>query len=91
MKNAVEDPDLGSAVGVDYMMLAGNVACAWLMGRAAIAAQKHIDAGSGDHFYANKIKTAVFFAEHILPRSEAQVVMVKAGSASVMAIDADIF
>ena len=91
LQNAVEDPDLGGAVGVDYMMLAGNVTCAWLMGRAAIAAQKHIDAGSSDHFYANKIKTAVFFAEHILPRSEAQVVMVKTGSSSVMAIDAESF
>ena len=91
LQNAVEDPDLGSAIGVDYMMLAGNVVCAWLMGRAALAAQKHIDAGSSDRFYPQKIKTALFFAEHILPRSEAQVVMVKSGSASVMAIDVDSF
>lgn len=91
LQNVTEDPDLGSAVGVDYMMLAGNVVCAWLMGRAALAAQKHIDAGSSDHFYPHKIKTALFFAERILPRSEAQAVMVKSGSASVMAIDADIF
>jgi acyl-CoA dehydrogenase len=91
LQNVAEDPDLGSAIGVDYMMLAGNVVCAWLMGRAALAAQKHIDAGSSDHFFPHKIKTAVFFAERILPRSEAQAVMVKSGSASVMAIDADIF
>jgi len=91
LQNVTEDPDLGSAVGVDFMMLAGNVVCAWLMGRAALAAQKHIDGGSSDHFYQHKIKTALFFAERILPRSEAQAVMVKSGSASVMAIDANSF
>ncbi len=91
LKNAAGDPDLGSAVGVDYMMLAGNVACAWLMVKAALAAQRHIDAGSSDLFYSNKIKTALFFARHILPRSTGQLQMVKAGSASVMAIDADVF
>ena len=91
LQNAPTDPDLGSAVGVDYLMLAGNVVCAWLMGKAAVAAQKHIDAGNSDDFYAHKINTAVYFAEHILPRSEAQAVMVKSGSASIMAIDADRF
>ncbi len=91
LQNIAEDPDLGSAVGVDYMMLAGNVACAWLMGKAALAAQRHIDAGSSDPFYPHKIKTALFFARHILPRSASQLQMVKAGSASVMAIDADVF
>ncbi len=91
LQNSATDADLGSAVGVDYMMLAGNVVCAWLMGKAAVAAQTHIDAGSSDDFYAHKIKTAVYFAEHILPRSEAQAVMVKTGSASIMAIDADRF
>jgi len=91
LQNAGEDPDLGSAVGVDYMMLAGNVTCAWLLGKAALAAQKHIDAGSNDLFYPHKISTALFFAEHILPRSAGQLQMVKAGSASVMVIDADVF
>ncbi len=91
LQNVTEDPDLGSAVGVDYMMMAGNVACAWLMGKSALAAQRHIDAGSSDLFYGHKIKTALFFAEHILPRSAGQLQMVKAGSASVMAIDADVF
>jgi hypothetical protein len=91
LQNVAEDPDLGSAIGVDYMLLAGNVACAWLMGKAALAARKHIDAGSNDTFYPHKISTACFFAERILPRSEAQLQMVKSGSASVMAIEPDFF
>ena len=88
LQNIEDDPDLGSAVGVDYLMLAGNVIGAWLMGKSAIAANKHINAGNDDLFYTHKISTAVFFAEHILPRSEAQLVMVKSGSASVMSIEA---
>jgi len=91
LQNAAADPDLGSAVGFDYLMLAGNVVCAWLMGRAAIAAQKHVGAGSNDSFHTHKIRTAVYFAEHVLPRAQSQALMVKAGSASVMGIDADVF
>ncbi len=91
LQQAAEDPDLGSAIGVDYMLLAGYVVAAWLMARAAIAAQRHIDDGSSDTFYAHKIKTALFFAERILPRSEAHRIMLRAGSASAMAIDADAF
>ena len=91
LQHAADDPYLGSAVGVDYLLLAGNVACAWLMGRAALAAARHIEAGSSDPFHAHKIRTARFFAERILPRAEAQLRMVRAGSASVMAIGADEF
>ena len=72
-------------------MLAGNVAGAWLMAKAALAAQRCIDEGDGDSFYAHKIATARFFAERILPRSLSQRDMVKAGSAAVMAIAADAF
>ncbi|MEM7565299.1 MAG: acyl-CoA dehydrogenase [Pseudomonadota bacterium] len=88
---AAADPDLGSAVGVDYMMLAGNVIAAWLMGQSAVTALRHLAESGDDPFYAEKIKTAVFFAERILPRAEAQLLMVKAGSSSVMAIEADDF
>jgi hypothetical protein len=91
LQNAVEDPDLGGAIGVDFMMLVGNVVCGWLLARSAIAAKKHMDAGSSDEFYPNKVKTARYFAEHILPRSEALSTVVQAGSASSMSIDAEIF
>jgi acyl-CoA dehydrogenase len=91
LDNAAADPDRGSAVGVDYLMLAGHVVGGWLMGRAAMAAQRHIEAGSQDGFYRRKINTAVYFAERVLPRSQSLATMVAAGSASTMAIDADQF
>ncbi len=89
--HAAEDPNLGSAVGVNYLMLAGYVVCGWLMARSAIAAQKHIDNGSSDDFFENKIKTATFYVEHLLPRSQGLLTTVKAGSASTMSIDVDAF
>ena len=87
--NVSDDPDRGSAIGVDYMMLAGFVTGAWLMGRSALAANRHLQAGSNDEFYRSKISTAIYFAERILPRSQSLASMIAAGSASTMAIDAD--
>ncbi|MDH5356423.1 MAG: acyl-CoA dehydrogenase C-terminal domain-containing protein, partial [Gammaproteobacteria bacterium] len=91
LANLSNDPNLAGAIGVNYQMLAGNVACGWLMARSAIAAQQQIDAGSDDIFYQNKIKTAVYFAEQILPRSEGLQTMIKTGAGSIMSIDVDNF
>jgi len=91
LENAADDPDRGSAIGVDYLMLAGYVTGGWLMGRAAMAAQRHIDSASQDGFHRRKIKTAVYFAERILPRSQSLASMIAVGSASTMAINADEF
>ena len=82
---------LGNAIGVNYMMMAGHVVCAWLMARAALAAQARIDAGASDDYYRKKINTAIFFAEHILPRSEGLATMIRAGKASIMSIGAEDF
>lgn len=91
LKNAADNPTLAGAIGVNYQMLIGNVVCGWLMARSAIAAQIHIDAGDSDKFYVNKVKTAVFFAEQILPRSLGLQATVKAGDKNIMSMDVDAF
>jgi acyl-CoA dehydrogenase len=91
LQEAANDPDLAGAISVNYLMLLGNVVCGWLMAKSAIAAKQHIDAGSDDEYYRNKIKTATFFAEHILPRVEGLKYSVRAGSGSVMSISVDNF
>jgi alkylation response protein AidB-like acyl-CoA dehydrogenase len=91
LAQASDDPYLGGSIGVNYMMQAGNVIAGWLMARSAVLAQQHIDAGESDVFYSSKITTALFFAEHILPRSEALKITVQAGSGGVMGIDVDAF
>ncbi|MFT5658886.1 MAG: alkylation response protein AidB-like acyl-CoA dehydrogenase [Gammaproteobacteria bacterium] len=90
-EHAADDPYLAGSIGVNYLMLAGNVIGGWLMAQSAVAAQRHIDAGDDDAFYRNKISTAVFYVEHILPRSEGLQRTVQAGSNSTMAIAVDSF
>lgn len=91
LAHATSEPNLGSAIGVNYQMLIGNLVCGWLMARSAIAAQKQLDAGSEDVFYQNKIKTAVYFAEQVLPRCEGLQTIVKTGADSIMSIAVEDF
>ena len=88
LQNAFEKPHLAGAVGNNFQLLIGNVAGGWLMARAAIAAQTAIENGSTGRFFVNKIKTALFFAEQILPRCDSLSRIVKSGDDSIMAIDA---
>lgn len=81
------DPDLPGSIAVNYMMLVGYVVTGWLMAKSAIAAKRIIDRGSNDIFYRNKISTATFFCEHIVPRAEGLKSTVLSGSVSTMSID----
>jgi len=91
LQEASNDVDLAGSISVNYLMLMGNLVCGWLMARAAVAAKQHLDAGADDEFYRNKIKTATFFAEHILSRCEGLKYSVQAGSGSVMSISIEDF
>ncbi|MCP4488187.1 MAG: acyl-CoA dehydrogenase [Gammaproteobacteria bacterium] len=91
LSQAVEDPYLTGAIGVNYQMLVGNVVCGWLMARSAVVARAAIDSGSSDNFYTNKIKTAVYYAEQILPRCAGLQGIIKSGSDSIMSIEVDEF
>jgi alkylation response protein AidB-like acyl-CoA dehydrogenase len=91
LQEASNDVDLAGSISVNYLMLMGNLVCGWLMARAAVAAKRHLDAGADDEFYRNKIKTATFFAEHIMSRCEGLKYSVRAGSGSIMSIDIDSF
>jgi len=91
LQEASNDVDLAGSISVNYLMMMGNLVCGWLMARAAAAAKQHLDAGADDEFYRNKIKTATFFAEHILSRCEGLKHSVRAGSSSIMSIGIEEF
>ncbi|MCZ6724191.1 MAG: acyl-CoA dehydrogenase [Gammaproteobacteria bacterium] len=91
LEQAPDNPELAGSIAVNYLMLVGNVVGGWLMAKSAIAARRQLAAGADDDFYRNKINTAIYFAEHILPRSEAQRHTIQAGSSSVMSIAVDSF
>lgn len=76
-----------SAGAVPYLRLWGVTAGGWLMARAALAAKADLDAGAGEaQFLRDKIVTAQFYGERILPRAMAYEAETTAGAASLMAI-----
>jgi len=80
------------AGSVTYLKLAGIVLGGWQMARAALAAQKRLDAGEGDaSFYRAKIGTARFFADHILSQAPGLRTSIVDGAAGVLALEIEQF
>jgi alkylation response protein AidB-like acyl-CoA dehydrogenase len=80
------------AGSVPYLKLAGIVLGGWQMARAALAAQKKLDAGEGDAaFYRAKLTTARFFADHILSQATGMRHSIIEGSAGVLDLPVDQF
>ncbi len=72
LANSAKSPSLA----YNFLMLFGNSVSFWLLVKLAAAAQKHIDQGSSNPFYAQKIKTASFFSSQILTRNLAYLASV---------------
>ncbi|MFP5441941.1 MAG: acyl-CoA dehydrogenase C-terminal domain-containing protein, partial [Gammaproteobacteria bacterium] len=84
---AQKDPNAIGAASVDYLELFGLVTYAWLWLRMmAIAAPK-----ASDDFYKAKLATGRFYFQRLLPKSEALAVQLRAGSKSLMELDAGLF
>ncbi|WP_313706808.1 acyl-CoA dehydrogenase [Massilia sp.] len=80
------------AGSVLYLKLAGIVLGGWQMARAALVAQRKLDAGEGDAaFLRAKIATARFFADHILSQADGMRSAIVEGSAGVLALDVEQF
>jgi len=89
MKSDIKGVFSGS---VPYLKLAGIVLGGWQMARAAVIAQRKLDANDGDAgFYKAKIATARFFADHILSQSSGLRTAIIDGSAGVLALSEDQF
>ena len=80
-------PDRALAVSVPYLRLCGYVIGGWLMAKAAATAAQHKD-GTDRDFYQAKLRTALFYAEHVLPTAVALAQVVTRGSDSVVDTDA---
>jgi 3-(methylthio)propanoyl-CoA dehydrogenase len=67
---------------VPYLHLAVTVCGGWFMGKAALAAAGHLERGRGrPAFYRNKIATARFYADQMLPQANAYAATVMADAA----------
>jgi len=92
LATAGKDPNAAFSGAVPFLKLMGITAGGWQMARAALIAEKKLAAGDGEaKFYAAKIATARFYADHVLSQAPGLAITVTAGAAAVMALDEEQF
>jgi alkylation response protein AidB-like acyl-CoA dehydrogenase len=79
-------PELALAVSVPYLKLCGYVIAGWLMAKSSALAAVGIE-GSDAQFYQSKLRTTLFYAQHMLPDCLALARVVRQGGASVVETD----
>ena len=93
---AFQNPDEVGAAAVDYLRVVGHLCFAYLfarMAQVALAAQAKAQAQGTepDPFYTAKLHTARFYFAKLLPETATLIRNARAGSASLMAMDAALF
>ncbi len=79
-------------MAVPYLKLWGLVVGGWQLGRGALAAARHLAAGTGDaRFLEAKIATARFYAEALLPQAAGLAQAVTGAGESALALAAEQF
>ncbi len=87
LRNTRTEPTKAAAVATPFLNLIGVVAGACLMGAGAAAAARRLAAGAGDaRFYQQKIKTARFYVDNILPYAEAEARRTLEGADSALSL-----
>jgi alkylation response protein AidB-like acyl-CoA dehydrogenase len=85
---ALKDPEEAGAAATDYLRLMGLVALGFMWAKAAKVAEAKLPQADGDAgFYQAKLTTAQFFADRLLPQTGALWSSIKAGKASMMALE----
>ena len=91
-QNALANPDHAGAGSMDYLYLLGLVSLGYMWARMASVANEQIGNGTGDsRFYEDKLITARYFMERMMPDTAAHLARVESGSDSVMALAAESF
>jgi len=90
--NAGKDVKGVFAGAVPFLKLMGIVAGGWQMAKAALASERNLASGEADKsFYEAKIKTARFYADHVLVQAPGLRDTVVKGGAGVMSLADDQF
>lgn len=84
LDNSRKDIDAAFAGSVPFLMLAGTLAAGWKLAKGALAARAALDAGQDAQFMTQKIATALFFAQHILPECTVEQTRILHGSNSLL-------
>jgi len=86
---AMANPDEVGAAAVPYLRVVGHLVFSYFWARMAkIALEKQ---NSGDTFYKVKLATARFYFAKLLPETASQIRLARAGGATLMALDAELF
>ncbi|MGE4449442.1 acyl-CoA dehydrogenase [Azospira sp. APE16] len=86
-----DDIKAAHAGSVPFLRLLGIVAGGWQMARAALVAQEKIAGGDSDPFYAAKIVTARFFADHQLTKAQGLTDSIIDGATGTLALAEELF
>ena len=91
-ERAMDNLDETGAASVNYLMFSGYVCLAyfWLKA-AAVSHQKLSEKKTEGEFYRSKLITTQFYFDHILPRADACLASMRAGSKSMMSLPEDHF
>ena len=89
--NLSAEPKAAHAGAVPFLYLFGIVAGGWQMGRAAVIARSRLASGETDPFWAAKLATTRFFADHFLTQAQGLAESVVAGAAGSLEIADDCF
>ncbi|MBD8553578.1 acyl-CoA dehydrogenase [Rhizobium sp. CFBP 8762] len=90
MGNAMAKPDNAGAGSTDYMHLFGLVMIGYMWAKIAKVAVEKTDTDDSV-MLANKLKTATFFMERLLPETALRRARIEAGADSTMALAAEAF
>jgi hypothetical protein len=86
---AFQNQDEVGAAAVPYLRVVGHLVYAYFFAQMAKIALAKQD--SGDTFYKAKLGTARFYFARLLPETAMLIRQARSGSASLMALDADLF
>jgi hypothetical protein len=89
MKKGPENFDNAGAAGHDYLHLFGLTALAYMWARMAKVSASA--AATGDRFHADKLATANYFYQRILPDVTSHLAKVKSGSEALMSLAPESF
>ncbi|MXN50332.1 acyl-CoA dehydrogenase [Shinella sp. AETb1-6] len=93
MQNAMARPDNAGAGSTDYMHLFGLVVIGYMWAKIAKAAEAGLAGGAGERedFLKNKLVTAKFFMERLMPETALRKTRIEAGADTVMELAAEAF
>ncbi|MBX4889034.1 acyl-CoA dehydrogenase C-terminal domain-containing protein [Rhizobium bangladeshense] len=93
MQNAMAKPDNAGAGSTDYMHLFGLVVLGYMWAKMAKAAEEGLASGdaSREDYLKNKLITAKFFMERIMPETSLRKARIEAGADTMMELAAEAF